>query len=113
MDTINMLTKPLSDVKFRKQLMNAQVEISRLDERAKRHSALKDADREGWGAQRILRDACDAQWISGHLVDPLDLILHDSGAPSHLGDHHILSARQRIRKHTQLVRVAGLSLIHI
>jgi len=97
----------LSDPRFRKQLVNTQDAISRLDERAKRQSALKINDREGWSAQRILHDACDAAWISGHLVDPHDLILHESGAAPGPGDPPTLSARHRIRLHTQSMRLGG------
>jgi len=93
-----------SDPRFRKQLVNTQDAISRLDERAKRQSALKESDREGWSAQRILHDACDAQWISGHLVDAHDLILHESGAAPGPGDPPTLRARHRIRLHAQLMR---------
>ncbi|MCR9243262.1 MAG: DUF1612 and helix-turn-helix domain-containing protein [Rhodobiaceae bacterium] len=85
-------------------MVNTQDAISRLDERAKRQSALKESDREGWSAQRILHDACDAQWISGHLVDAHDLILHESGAAPGPGDPPTLRARHRIRLHAQLMR---------
>lgn len=94
----------ISDPRFRKQMVNTQDAISRLDERAKRQSALKESDREGWSAQRILHDACDAQWISGHLVDAHDLILHESGAAPGPGDPPTLRARHRIRLHAQLMR---------
>ncbi len=95
------------DPRFRKQLVNTQDAISRLDERAKRQSALKMNDREGWSAQRILHDACDAAWISGHLVDAHDLILHESGAAPGPGDPPTLRARHRIRLHAQSMRLGG------
>ncbi len=97
----------LSDPRFRKQLVNTQDAISRLDERAKRQSSLKMNDREGWSAHRILHDACDAAWISGHLVDPHDLTLHESGAAPGPGDPPTLRARHRIRLHTQSMRLGG------
>lgn len=81
------------------QLVNAQDALSRLDERAGRHP-----DRAGWGAQRVLEDACDALWISGELVDPPELTLHDSGTPTSFGEPSLLAARHRIRLHTQFLR---------
>lgn len=70
--------------------------ISRLDERVSRHP-----DREGWTKQRIFQDSCDAQWISGNLVDFQDLALHEAGAPPNMSSHSLVAARARVRIHTR------------
>lgn len=84
------------------QFVNTQDALSRLDERAGRHP-----DRDGWGAQRLLIDACDANWVSGDLLDPHELALQEADSATSLSSPIMMSARNRLRLHSQILQGVG------